>query len=74
MCYILAKDVNDHGCIAWKTKPGKELGSLKRVLEDMVAGNHIQIVTISRPMAYGEYAPYSFVETKEELINKVSAM
>ena len=74
MCYILAKNVNDHGCIAWKTKPGKELGSLKNILENLVMGKHIQIVTISRPMAYGEYAPYQFVETKEELINRVKDM
>ena len=74
MCYILAKDANDHGCVAWKTKPGKELGNLKSILEKLVAGKHIQIVTISRPIAYGEYAPYSFVETKKELIDKIKAM
>lgn len=74
MCYILAKDTNDHGCVAWKTNPGKELGNLKSILENLVAGKHIQIVTISRPMAYGEYAPYNFVDTKEELIDKVRAM
>ncbi len=74
MCYILAKDTNEHGCVAWKTKPGKELGVLKNTLENLVSGKHIQIVTISRPMAYGEYAPYSFVDTKEDLIDKVRAM
>ncbi len=74
MCYILAKDTNEHGCVALKTKPGKELGVLKNTLENLVSGKHIQIVTISRPMAYGEYAPYSFVDTKEDLIDKVRAM
>lgn len=74
MCYILAKGTNEHGCVALKTKPGKELGVLKNTLENLVSGKHIQIVTISRPMAYGEYAPYSFVDTKEDLIDKVRAM
>lgn len=26
----------------------------------------MQIVTISRPTAYGEYAPYQFVDTEQE--------
>ena len=34
----------------------------------------IQLVTISRPTAYGEYEPYNFVETKEEFEEVVSAM
>ncbi len=74
MCYILAKLTNKHGCVALKTRPGKELGVLKNTLESLVLGKHIQIVTISRPMAYGEYAPYSFVDTKQELIDKVKSM
>jgi len=34
----------------------------------------IQIVVISRPIAFGEYAPYKIVSTKEELINAVKKM
>lgn len=54
--------------------PGKELGALKRTFEDLVLGKHIEIVTISRPIAYYEYVPYSFVDTKEELIDRVRDM
>ena len=74
MCYILAKDVNKHGCVALKTKFGNELEKLSNELDKMVSGKGIQIVVISRPTAYGEYAPYSFVSTKEELISVVSKM
>ncbi len=74
MCYILAKPTNKYGCVALKTRLGKELGTLKNTLESLVLGKHIQIVTISRPMAYREYAPYSFVDTKDELIDRVKAM
>ena len=74
MCYILAKDVNKHGCVAFKTKFGNELEKLSNELDKMVSGKGIQIVVISRPTAYGEYAPYSFVSTKEELISVVSKM
>ena len=74
MCYILAKDVNKHGCTAWKTKPGNGLSSVKKELEEVAKGKQVQIVMISRPMAYGEYAPYHFVDTKEELIAFVKSM
>ena len=74
MCYILAKDVNKHGCIALKTEIGNELDSLAKELEKIVEAKSIQIVTISRPTAFGEYSPYSFVDTKEELIEAVMAM
>lgn len=74
MCYILAKDVNKHGCVAFKTRIGDELVKLSNELDKMVSGKKIQIVVISRPTAYGEYAPYSFVNTKEELIDFVSKM
>ncbi len=74
MCYILAKDVNKHGCVAFKTRIGDELVKLSNQLDQMVLGKGIQIVVISRPTAYGEYAPYSFVNTKEELIDFVSKM
>ena len=74
MCYILAKDVNKHGCVAFKTRIGSELVKLSNELDQMVTGKGIQIVVISRPTAYGEYAPYSFANTKEELIDYVSKM
>jgi len=34
----------------------------------------IQLVTISRPSAYGEYEPYHFVNTKEEFEEQVVNM
>lgn len=67
MCYVIAKDINKQGCIAYKTKLGKDLSQLTKELNHIAPRKGIQIVTISRPTAYGEYAPYSFVENKEEL-------
>lgn len=74
MCYVIAKDMNRQGCIAYKTKLGKELSALTQELNQLASHRGIQIVTISRPTAYGEYAPYSFVDTQEELENAVRAM
>lgn len=39
-----------------------------------VSNDKIQLVTISRPSAYGEYEPYHFVDTKEEFAKVVEAM
>ena len=71
MNYILAKDVNKHRCVALEASLGEDLVKLSNELDKMVIGKGIQIVVISRPSAYGEYAPYKIVSTKEELINAV---
>ena len=56
MCYLVAKDRNAHGCFALKTTHGKHLVELKRELNREVGYKGVQLVTISRPTAYGEYA------------------
>ena len=74
MCYLIAKDVNKQGCFALKTRLGKRLAALTRELNELAPRRGIQIVTISRPTAYGEYAPYTFVDSEEELKEAVKAM
>lgn len=74
MCYLVAKDKNKHGSIALKTQFGKHLAEFSDELDDKVAGKGIQIVTISRPTAYGEYAPYHFAKTEDEFRSLVEAM
>ena len=66
MCYLVAKDRESHGCLAFKTTHGKHLVQLKRKLNRTAGYKGVQIVTISRPTAYGEYAPYQFVDTEQE--------
>ena len=63
MCYLVAKDRDAHGCFALKTTHGKHLVELKRELNKAVGYKGIQLVTISRPTAYGEY---DFVDTEQE--------
>ncbi len=70
MCYILVKNINKRGCIAMKTRHGTKLVDLKRKLEEL-ADVDTQVVLISRPSAYGEYSPYSFAESEEELLDTV---
>ncbi len=74
MCYLVAKDTEKHGCYALKTSHGRHLVELKRFLNELVAKKGIQLVTISRPTAFGEYAPYSFAQSEEEFISLVKAM
>ena len=74
MCYLIAKDINDVGCVALKTTHGKHLSKFKRMLESKIGYDRIQLVTISRPSAYGEYEPYNFVDTKEKFQFAVEKM
>ena len=67
MCYLIAKDKNGHGCYALKTAHGKALVELKRKLNKTAVPKGIQLVTISRPNAYGEYAPTTLWQTKLSL-------
>lgn len=66
MCYLVAKHIDEIGCVALKTTHGKHLAEFKRAIEEQVGYEKIQLVTISRPSAYGEYEPYYFVNTEEE--------
>ena len=38
---------------------------MKRRMNQQVASKGVQLVTISRPTAYGEYAPYTFIEDEK---------
>ncbi len=74
MCYLIAKDINKKGCYAVKTEHGPNLVSLKRELTDAVGFDRIQLVTISRPSAYGEYEPYVIFEDTNKFKSAVLAM
>lgn len=74
MCYLIAKDTKKHGCYAIKTSHGKHLVQMKRELNAAVAHKGVQLVTISRPTAFGEYAPYQFAASEEEFKKKVMEM
>ena len=74
MCYLIAKNKNAHGCYALKTRHGKHLAEMKKRMNQQAAEKGIQLVTISRPMAYGEYAPYIFVNDENEFEHAVKNM
>lgn len=74
MCYLLAKKFDDVGCVAIKTRHGKKLVETVNDLEQLVEGKGVQIVTISRPTAYGEYEPYSFFDNMDGFRSAVGDM
>ncbi|MCD7784301.1 MAG: hypothetical protein LUH18_01750 [Oscillospiraceae bacterium] len=74
MCYLVAKNVDKIGCIAMETNHGKHLVDFKHKLSREVDIRKIQLVTISRPSAYGEYEPYRFVNTEDEFEEQVKLL
>lgn len=74
MCYLIAKKFGDTGCVALQTSHGQHLADFKTRLMQAVGYDKIQLVTISRPSAYGEYEPYHFLETEQEFEAAVKSM
>ena len=73
MCYVVVKNKLKKGSYALKAKHGKELVELKNNLENR-ANENVQVILLSRPSAYGEYAPYNFADSEEELLSVVSTL
>lgn len=73
MCYLFAKRINKTGCIALQTEPGEEMAKFANRIQERL-GYDIEIITISRPTAYGEYEPYHFVSSYEEFEKEASLL
>ena len=73
MCYIIAKRFKQPGCVAFKTEFGKALSQFSRRLQNEL-NNDIEIVTISSPEGYGEYAPYRYVSSYQEFYQEAIKM
>ena len=74
MCYLIAKDPAKKRLLCAENSSRKHLVELKRQLNTAVGKKGIQLVTISRPTAYGEYAPYTFAKDEEEFGKLVRGM
>ena len=66
MCYLVAKKADGIGSIALQTSHGQHLVDFKKKIIKEIGVENIQLVTISKPSAYGEYEPYRFVNTEQE--------
>lgn len=66
MCYLVAKKADGIGSIALQTSHGQHLVDFKKKIIKEIGVENIQLVTISKPSAYGEYEPYRLVDTEQE--------
>jgi len=71
MVYLIAKRFNDVGCLEVKTESGKALAGLVSYLGLRTYEKGIQILTVYDPDAYGEYKPYTFVDSEKEFISRI---
>lgn len=67
-------DLNGKSTVFYGSNGSGKSTLLSAVCYDALDGSGIQLVTISRPTAYGEYAPYRFVHSEEEFATQVLAM
>lgn len=72
--FLIAKKFNDIGCLALQTSHGQHLVDFKKKLISEIGADRIQLVTISRPSAYGEYEPYQFIDTEKEFEQAVKRL
>lgn len=68
MCYLVAKWFGETGSLAIRVPAGQALIEMERRLDARFGHDRLQLVTITRPSAYGEYEPYTFVSSEEELV------
>lgn len=71
--YLVAKNKHKHGCYALQTDMGKHILDIEKKIQ-VKASDGIQLVTVSRPTAYGEYAPYHFIDSEELFVKTVNDM
>lgn len=70
MKYIVVKDFNKVGCIAFGTNIATRFLSLSEYIEDL-CGDKLQVVVLNNPEVYGEYKPYKFIEDELSFIQEV---
>lgn len=74
MCYIVAKRFDTIGCLTLKSEHGSGLVEFMNRLESYLGDSNVQLVVISNPQAYGEYAPYILVKTEKEFEEGVKSL
>lgn len=71
MSYLIARCCDGIGCIAFRTPHGPPLVALKKKLIGIIGYGPVELITISRPQAYLEYAPYHIAATEDAFIRAV---
>ncbi len=68
--YVVVKDFNSRGSIAYKCKTANEARCLPGTLE-AIRSQNMQVVILDDPEIYSEYAPYRFIDELKTFIREV---
>ena len=71
MRYLVVKWFSKQGSLVMAVKPGNELVEIMRRVQGRFGTSDLQLGTISRPSAYGEYEPFEFVHSEEQLVKRL---
>ena len=71
--YVVVKNFNNHGSIAYKCKSINEARCLPGTLE-AIRPENIQVVILDNPEIYSEYAPYRFISNLTDFIKEVGSL
>jgi len=74
MRYLVAKKLKSVGSIAVKFNDLDVPQSVKAALNRVYANTDLQIIDLRHPHMYGEYAPYSFVESEGDFLKAVAKL
>jgi hypothetical protein len=74
MCYLIAKRLNDKGCLSVKVERSRALASLVSYLSLKTLDKGIEVLTVSNREIWGEYAPYTSIDSEAEFVQRVLAM
>ncbi len=71
--YVVVKVRDEEGSKLYQMKDSRERQAVPNSL-GLLAASNVQVVTLSDPETYGEYKPYSVVDTIQELYAYVLAL
>ncbi len=74
MAYLVVNKFGRRGSIALQMSHGEEMIALRHMLEDRGDTAGLQVITLSSPDGYGEYAPYEICPDKDTFVKKALAM
>lgn len=74
MGYVVIKDFNKHDCLCFSTKDLGIMRSTLTFLNSVVDNSRIQVVCLSNPSMYGEYAPYNFIDDLGEFVKQALSL
>lgn len=74
MCYLVVKKFSEVGSIAIKLNDSKEVSGLLKFLNARLKNTDKQVVTISDLTMWGEYGPFTVIESVGGFVSKAESL